>query len=149
MSGAPFFWLAVLAGISELFTVAFAARDSDVARRLRELNPATLATDADRGRNARWHGLGAVQRAAVALLLAIAVVGVARLPWWLVAPGWAVTGGWALRRFDYAFAVRFGLPKDYLGKTAALDVAGFGSRPMRWWGTGAALVGAAVWALLN
>ena len=137
---------AALIGAAEGLTVAFAARDADVARRLRELSPAVVKSATDRARNARWHHLGAWLRAlTVGVLLAVAGVAVAGLPWWHVVPAVGATGGWCLRRFDYAFARRFGMAADYLGNTAALDRTGFASRSIRWWGTGLVVAGAVGW----
>lgn len=141
-------WLGALIGGAELLTIQFAARDSDAGRRFRSLNTAATASGLDQGRNRRWHHEGAGQRATATLLLAVAVVGVAHQPWYLVAVAWAVAGGWSWRRFDPAFARRFGKDADYLGTTAETDRLGLGSLTMRRVGTGVALAGALAWGLL-
>jgi hypothetical protein len=140
--------LAALVGGAELLTILPAARDSDAGRRFGTLPGAVVDTDLDQARNRRWHRLGALHRAADALLLAVAVVAVAGLPWWWVAPAWAVAGGWSWRRFDVAFAVRFGKARGYLGTTAATDRQQLTSLTVRRVGTFVAAGGAAGWLAL-
>lgn len=145
---AALLWLAVLIGGAELLTILAASRDSDAGRRFRLLNGKVVGSVIDAARNARWHRAGAGQRAAESLLLAVAVVAVARLPWPLVAIGWAVAGGWSWRRFDPAFARRFGMDKSFLGQTSELDKVGLGSLTMRRAGTAVGLAGAVAWVVL-
>jgi len=140
--------LAFLIGAAELLTILFAARDADAARRFRGLPSTVTGQVADRKRNARWHHLGAAQRGVVALLLAVATVAVAGLSWWHVGPAAAVAGGWAWRRFDYAFARRFGLPAAHLGATALIDQLNLGNLTLRRVGTVIAGAGAVWWLWL-
>lgn len=141
--------LVALIGGAELLTILAAARDSDAGRRFRLLNGKVVGSVIDAARNARWHRAGAVQRAAETLLLAVCVVAVAHLPWSMVAAGWAVAGGWSWRRFDAAFARRFGQDEGYLGTTAATDRLRLGNVTMRRMGTAVALAGAVSWLMLQ
>lgn len=144
---------ALIAG-AELLTVLAAGRDADAARRFREMGAHVVNGVADKRRNRRWHVAGAGQRAAEGLLLAVGVVAVAGRPWAHVAAAWAVAGGWTWRRFDYAFARRFGQPAGYLGGTSSIDrlrtdAAWLGSKALRRLGAGLVIAGAAVLAWLS
>lgn len=119
-------WLLLV--LSALFiTDTFAHRDELSARRFRALNPATVASELDKSRNQRWHRVGFIQRTICAVLLAVAAVlsyaHFGHLPVRVLPAGILTTAAVTSLAFDILFNTRFGMPWDYGGTTAWLDVA--------------------------
>ncbi len=116
----PLVEVAVLVGAATLLADEWAHRDELAARRFRELNPETVASELDISRNKRWHRVGFRQRLET-MTLAAGLVLAATQSWLAFAVSWVLLASVVSLVFDISFNIRLRLPWWYAGTTAWTD----------------------------